>query len=327
MLVRFKAVLIAFSLLILFHAPAMAAEGAKKKILFINSYHEGYDWSDGETRGFKTTMDKHPEVEYSVYYMKTQQMTKEEDKIAAGLAAKTMIDAYKPDLVVTSDDAAAKYLIVPYYKDSTLPFLFVGLNWDASAYGFPWKNVTGMLEVGGVDELLKLVTELTPKKDVKIVTLIADTMSERKEAENVKKIFNIHFAEEVYVKNFEEWKKAFVDLQSKGDVLYVQNIHSIPDWKDEEAQAFIAEHTKIISASINNSYLAPFCVLVYAKIPEEQGEWAANTALDILSGRKKIEEISVAKNVRGKIYVNARLAAKVGAKIPTDILEAAEITQ
>jgi len=66
---------------------------------------------------------------------------------AQALKAKNLIEKVKPDIVLTSDDNAAKFLIVPYFKDSKIPFIFSGVNWTAEKYGFPFKNVTGMIEV------------------------------------------------------------------------------------------------------------------------------------------------------------------------------------
>ncbi len=68
-----------------------------------------------------------------------------------------MIDSWQPDVVIASDDNASKYLIAPYYKGGDLPFVFCGLNWDASVYGFPAKNVTGMVEVAQIPQLLEVL--------------------------------------------------------------------------------------------------------------------------------------------------------------------------
>ncbi len=61
----------------------------------------------------------------------------------------------------------------------------------------------------------------------------------------------------------------------------------------------------------------------YAKLADEQGEWAAQTALKILSGTPP-SQIPMAKNVKGQLYVNLPIADKLGIDIPADLLEAAE---
>ena len=44
------------ALLVLLALPAHAAEVAGKKVLLVNSYHEGYPWSDGEEKGAKAAL-------------------------------------------------------------------------------------------------------------------------------------------------------------------------------------------------------------------------------------------------------------------------------
>lgn len=87
--------------------------------------------------------------------MDTKRNPAEEFSKAAALKARTTIEEFRPDVVIASDDNASKYLIMPYYKDAELPFVFCGINWDASIYGFPYKNVTGMIEVALVSEIFR----------------------------------------------------------------------------------------------------------------------------------------------------------------------------
>ncbi len=65
----------------------------------------------------------------------------------AALAAFELARDLQPDIIITSDDNAAKYLIVPYLVDTATPVVFTGINGTVREYGFPAKNVTGMVEV------------------------------------------------------------------------------------------------------------------------------------------------------------------------------------
>ncbi|MCP4577871.1 MAG: hypothetical protein GY846_16480 [Deltaproteobacteria bacterium] len=79
------------------------------------------------------------------------------------------------DVVIAADDNASKYLIKPFYKDAGLPFVFCGVNWDASNYGFPYRNVTGMIEVAGAKELVKILQGYA--KGSRVALLADDTLS------------------------------------------------------------------------------------------------------------------------------------------------------
>jgi hypothetical protein len=127
---------------------------AKKKILYIDSYHAAYPWSAGITAGIQKIMSPRHDVELKIFRMDTKRNQSEEFKKAAALKAKALIESWQPDVVIASDDNASKYLIVPYYKDGTLPFVFCGVNWDAGVYGFPCRNVTGMVEVQLIDQII-----------------------------------------------------------------------------------------------------------------------------------------------------------------------------
>lgn len=116
---------------------------AKKKVLLVNSYHKGYFWTDGITdailESFGAIVDTHGAVDNSkskvilnITYMDTKRNSSEEYKKKTAISVKERIDSWQPDLVITTDDNAAKYLIVPYFKNTDLPFVFCGVNWDAS---------------------------------------------------------------------------------------------------------------------------------------------------------------------------------------------------
>jgi len=70
--------------------------------------------------------------------------------------------------------------------------------------------------------------------------------------------------------------------------------------------------------------MAPFAMLSYAKVAQEQGEWAAAAALRILDGEKP-SDIGVTQNTRGTIYVNVPMASQIGADVPIELIETAEI--
>ena len=120
-----------------------------KKVLFIDSYHQGYAWSDGVTKGVQIKM-KDTGVQLKVLRMDTKRNSSDDFKKEAAKKAVSVIKEFEPDVVIAADDNASKFLIKPYYKDAELPFVFCGVNWDAKVYGYPYKNVTGMVEVAPI---------------------------------------------------------------------------------------------------------------------------------------------------------------------------------
>src|SRR5450432_2474029 len=99
-----------------------SAAAAQKKILLIDSYNEGYEWSDAIIDSARQVLNG--KTDLLITHMDTKRHGSEEEKIAAALKVKEQIKSYKPDLLIACDDNAAKYVIVPFYKDTAMPVVF-----------------------------------------------------------------------------------------------------------------------------------------------------------------------------------------------------------
>lgn len=302
-------------------SPAFAESSyVGKKILHIASYHAEFEWTKGINHGIETGL-KDKGIEYKVFYMDTKRNPTEAWKQTEAAKAKVLLEDFKPDVVITSDDDAAKYLIVPHYKDADQPFVFCGINWDASAYGFPYKNVTGMVEV----ELIPVIVGHLKKfaKGERIGTLTMEGLTERKVVQNYTSVLKIPITKSYFAKTFAEWKDSFLKLQTEVDMLIILNYVGITDWDTQAASRFVEENIRIpVGASF--PWLMPFALLGITNIPEEQGTWAAQTALKILDGMKPAE-IPITQNAGGKLIINMRIADKLGARFSMALLKTAEI--
>ncbi len=292
---------------------------AGKKVLFIDSYHEGYAWSDGVLSGVETGLEGKG-VELQVVRMDTKRNKSDDFKKSAALKVKSVIEGFNPDVVISADDNAAKFLIMPYYKNAALPFVFCGVNWDASVYGLPYSNATGMVEVAPVAELLDQLKQYAPGE--KIGYIAADVLTTHKEADNYKKVLGIDTVN-YYAKDMEDWKNGFIQLQGQVDTLIVGNTAGLDGWNEDAAAAFVTANTKVATGA-TDEHMAPYAMFGFTKIPEEQGFYAATTALQILDGASP-KNIPVVKNKDGKLYVNMRIARAVGAEIPFEILSSASM--
>ncbi|NOX25922.1 MAG: hypothetical protein GXP59_07410 [Deltaproteobacteria bacterium] len=300
------------SLAIVAVSPAAAA---RKKILYVDSYNPQYMWTADITAGIKAVLAARRDVELKIFHMDTKRHKSEKFKKAAAVRAKKLIDSWRPDVVIASDDNAAKYLIAPYYKGSKLPVVFCGLNWDASVYGFPTKNITGMVEVALYRPTVKALKKFT--RGSRIGYLASDTVSERKEYNNIVKRFHAHFQSR-FVKTFVELKQAFLDLQKSSDLIIIQECRSVKGFDDNEMIRFVNENTRVPTGAMQK-YLAHYVLLTFAKVGEEQGRYAARTALAILGG-KSPAAIPLTANHQARLYVNMGIARTLGLKIPRELL-------
>ena len=293
---------------------------AGKKVLFVNSYHAGYEWSDGIEAGLNSVL-KDTGVVVKFVRLDTKRNPAEDFCMKAGTAAKAEIDAFAPDVVIAADDNAQKCLVVPYLKNTRVPVVFCGVNWDASMYGFPASNVTGMIEVELPAQLVEHLK--TYAKGSKLAYLTIDSETERKVAQ----IYNERFFEgqmKVYwVKTYDEFKATFVKAQTEVDILFLGNNAGSDRWDEQEAEAFVRQNAKIPTGTIN-SWMAPYSLITLAKKPEEQGEWSAQTALRILDGTPPAQ-IPFGVNKKGNLMLHLGLAEQLKVVFSPSLLKNAEI--
>lgn len=291
-----------------------------KKVLHIDSYDENYNWSMGILRGIKNVL-LDTGVELKTIYMDTKRHTDEPFIEQAALKIKQEIEAFKPDVVIASDDNASKYVVMPFYRDAELPIVFCGINWDFTPYQYPYKNTTGMIEVEPIDSLLANLKQYA--HGTRVGYLSTDELSERKMEKNHGEHFGIRYDKTFFVKTFEEWKRRFLELQNSVDMVVLTNNGGIAYWDNDEAKQFVEANTKI-PVGTQYDFMMPYALLGITKLSEEQGEWSAHAALKILDGAKP-SEIPLTQNKKGKLYINMRISNRLGVFFTPDLLEMAEI--
>ena len=144
---------------------------ASGKVLLVHSYHEGYSWVDEITASVQEELEGSVD-ELEVFYMDTKRKPSEEWKVKSGQMAKEKMADFKPDVVITSDDNAQEYFARDYAGKDSPQFVFCGVNAEASKYGFPASNVTGLLERPHFIESLNLLTALDA--NINTIAVIGD---------------------------------------------------------------------------------------------------------------------------------------------------------
>lgn len=89
------------------------------------------------------------------------------------------------------------------------------------------------------------------------------------------------------------------------------------------AQQFVERNSRIPSGSYV-PWMAKMSLLGITLIPEEQGVWAAQAALKILSGQS-VHNIPITRSRDGKLFINLKIAEKLGITFKSSLLKVAEI--
>jgi ABC-type uncharacterized transport system substrate-binding protein len=298
---------------------AAAADSQAAGCLYVSSYHKGYEWQDGIERGIEQGLKGRCEL--SRFYMDTNRNTQPEFAQRKALEARRLIEATKPDVVIACDDAASKYLVQVHFRNAQLPVVFCGVNWTVSAYGYPYSNVTGMIEIAPIKPLMKEVRNLLRTVQTGVY-LAADVITQRKEFEENREAYaqdGIKMSA-VFVKSMAEWGTAFAAAQ-KADFVVLGTNAGIGDWDGPAAYRSVMSTARKLVVT-NYDWMAPYALLAMAKVAEEQGEWSAQAALTILGGAHP-QTLPIVANRRWQTYVNLELAKRVKLQLPPRLVHKA----
>lgn len=294
---------------------------ADKKIVFVNSYHAGDPWADRIEAGFNSIVEQ-TGAETLFVRMDTKSKESEEELEMAGVEARDAILEFDPDVVVVCDDNAQKYLVVPHLMESELPIVFCGVNWDAEVYGYPTDHITGIIEIELVENLVNHLEHIAQGGDrIAYVGTTSNT-----DARNVA-IYNERFFNDqlqVYAAStYQEFQDDFEEAQRDHDIVLLGNFSAISDWPSDEAETYMLENTTVPTGTVMVNG-ERYALLTLQPIPEEQGEWSADAALQILDGSMP-NDIAVAENEQGKLLINLNISEHLDVALPVDLLRQAEI--
>jgi ABC-type uncharacterized transport system substrate-binding protein len=291
-----------------------------KKIIYIDSYHQGYQWSDTEEQGAKDVL-KDTGADLKFVFMDTNRHPDVPWAEQRAQEIKNQIDNEKPDAIIAADDAAVKYIIQPFFKDAAIPVVFCGVNWDASGYGMPYSNVTGMVEVSSVPELISRMKDYA--KGVRIGYIAGDVLTNHKEPTEIKKKFVVEFSGEEFPSTYKDWEKSFLALQAKSDLIFFYSNAGINDWNKDQAVAFLLANAKV-PVGTTLDWMMDYAHIGFTKVAQEQGDFAARTVLRVFDGESPAN-IPIVSNQQGKLMLNMKLANAMGLVFKTAMVKNAVI--
>jgi ABC-type uncharacterized transport system substrate-binding protein len=296
-----------------------------KKVLLVHSYHPEYPWVASITAGVVKGLQSSG-VELEIFYMDTKRKTDEPWKIRAGELAARKLEEYHPDVVITVDDNAQQYFAVNYV-DKSLPFVFCGVNADASKYGYPASNITGIIERPHFNGTIKFANQLQPMKRIAILSCDDET-SQGALAFMKEEFLDYEITEFKLVKTFAEWQQTVHAYNTTVDAFGVYMYHTLKDGRAPES----LDPTAVMAWTIANATVPTLGFfdfgirdgLLVGEVESgaEHGEKAARYVLEILRG-VPLSSLPIIKANIGTKMVNHRTAALLGITIPEKVSELA----
>lgn len=282
-----------------------AQEGPR--VLHVDSYHAGNEWNDRIAAEARRVVEAAGGT-WRIVHLDAKRQPAPEDIAAAAARTVALIEDWQPHVVTTSDDPAAEYLIKAHYRGTDLPLVFCGVNWDASVYGLPFTNTTGMVEVSAISQIVGLMRPHARGERLGIIT--EDTPTKRKEVAQHIRLFDMEYERTWFVSSFEAWVDAFMEAQEAVDMALLLGVGALTDWDDRRARHLALTQTAIPTGT-DFMWLMPYALLGVGKRPEEQGRFAASTALAIAAGADPAD-IPIAYNTEGELLFNPRIARRLG---------------
>jgi ABC-type uncharacterized transport system substrate-binding protein len=236
------------------------------------------------------------------------------------------INMLKPDLLIVSDDNAVKYLVVPHFQGNPLPIVFCGVNWTVDQYDIADCNITGVIEILPVAELVRTLKPSHPAMK-KLLVLNENTTTSRKTRPLLDTLLgNLGFeVSQALVDDFEEWKAVFSGANETFDIIYLQTRGAIDGWDHDAALRHIEKHIQVPLVTCEE-FMMPYAVFGLTQLSEEQGMIAAEMAKSILGGTRP-EDIPVTTNSMNRVWINPGLAERIDFQPGSALLERAGLVE
>ncbi len=281
-----------------------------RRVFSLNSYHEGYPPSDEAMAAMREGF-RRPGFLLREFFLDAKRHPGEGSLRSRAAAALDQIRAFRPEVILASDDDAVKFVVAPYLWHGPVPVVFCGVNWSADSYGLPREHVTGMVEVLPVDDAARMLRRFRPEAR-RLLVLSEDSTSEKRNTRLMDRRWRRLGFEPEYalVSGFKEWKTRFAEAQGRFDSSYLPTSGAIRNWDARQARLRVQRHTRIPSFTCDE-FMMDYVSFGVVKIAREQGEWAATAVRRILQGERP-SAIPLAENSRSRCVWNEAVARLAG---------------
>ena len=262
-----------------------------KTILFLNSYHSGYKWSDDIYDGIKSVLNSsNMNIKFHVEYMDTQ-------RVVDNKYLKLIYDTYRYkfndrqfDLIISSDDSAFEFLL--NHGDELFPntpVVFCGVNYFEQEIVKNKSLFTGVVEGFDISSTIDTALKLHPETK-KVYYLVDDSTTGVSIMKEFTKVIPEYTDTVDFVKlegeNLDEIIKKVRDLPDDSILLYLIYFKDNQDnyYEYYEAVTMIEQNSSLPIYGVWNFTLGHGIVGGNLTSGFNQGKTAATIALRILNG-------------------------------------------
>ena len=270
-------------------------------ILILNSYHQGFRWTDDIVAAVKTAMSARlSRIEFHVEYMDSKRY---QDKHLDELLSRSLALKYQglqPDIIITSDDDALDFM--KHYHQQLfpdVPVVFCGVNNVKDALSVDRDHFTGLVETLDISANIDLARRLLPK--INEIVIVSDGtptgIGTRQMAKNAEPEYpDLHF---IYL-NGEELSTD--EMLAKLHSLKTTSAVIAPAWyldkngatfDNKEIYPLLAKASSVPVFGTSSANLGLGIIGGKLNSGTIQGEYSANQALRILAGKATTRNLPV----------------------------------
>lgn len=325
--------LVPFIITTIIFAMIMFLQAQRKTILILHSYSPDYSWVRDVNEGIKRALKGQSFVNVYWHYMNTKNHPDIQYKKKAGATAIKVIDFVSPDVLLTVDDDAQKFAAQFYKNKPKIYIVYAGVNALPERYGYhDANNIVGILErlpIRGIKDALYAIGNQMGIKGPLRVSHVSDNSTVVKSDDlymhSSKDWHPIVLGPSFLVGTFDEWKKVILEANKHMDVMLISNYRKIlvnPNIENKyvpykEAIQWAFEHSPVPIIGINGFVCEDGAALSIATSPFEQGQVSMQMAVDLVTKKKKIEEIQIAQTSQYIVVMNEQRMKKSKIQLPS----------
>lgn len=314
--------------LVSFGSSAMAADLSGKKVVVVSGINKDKIDATGYYMYYEGINEVFKEVNITPVYQYAEMTYKvnDEEKKAAGDAAIAKAKAEKPDLIVSLDDDALKWIGA---RIDDIPVVFGAIYSSPKALGLPKPNVTGIMRASYAADIWKLTKKLVGVNTVGLLSKESLPMAGVKQylaagAPKLEAYSGVLFKDMIMCNTFEEWQKAVNTFPY--DFIYLADTSRITrDGKElprEELTRWTVDNAKVPVIGASERDVAAGAMLSIVTSERALGQLVAQEAIGILKGDPVSQEYKQSK--QGKLLFNAKTIQKYKVDVPYEIMSTAE---
>jgi len=318
-----------FLIFIILHGVQSKEDAEIKRVLILNSYHQGFPWTDSIFKSIRDSFNReNDEIEIHIEYMDTKRFFSPQYFNQIFNTYRVKYNSSTFDCIISTDDDALDFLIK--YRSRIFghtPVVFTGINRLNIPGTVDRSFFTGVMEEESPTETIDLIKKLHP--DLKKIYVITDyTTTGRARYDSVRGV--IHQYRDIAFQFSPDLSadEIFNEIRGLDKSIPVLVLAFFKDSRGrnftyKEVGKLLNEYAEGPVYTVSVNYLGLGAVGGVLNSPEKQGAEAAMMALRILHGESP-EKIPVLSKVRNTAVVDYIEALKKGIDISL-IPENAEI--